>query len=549
MRRVFACAFSAFFLLSCCLAGAQDQYSEKDKKKLAEIAERPEVQKEIETQWEAIQRKDLEFAYSINRSIEVEKASPTAFAEYRSKYGELYDNPLLEQYVNVLGQRLIPRNSNNLYAFRILLDPVPRAEALSTGTVYISTGLVSLLDNEAQLSYVLAHEIAHVEKAHQYNVIRNSILDEKLAEEHQADATKKRAIFSAITAAAGAGIGGLAGGANGAMAGALLGGVGGLVTSSILIRNRFDPTNWSKLEEDEADTFGLQYMLQQNYDAREVPRMLARLDKLTTEDSRVGLGFIGSKRRVQERIEHISEELKGEDAALIQQRLASGGLKGSSPEFAVLMATLKRDNGIQAMQYDLFAMAKDNLQDAVSLRSNDPRAQTFLGELLATTAQTPEDRQDALNHIMLAIKYDAERGAYPEPHLDNAVMLLSSRDANMAQTAQKEIKAYIALYQREHAGAIPPNVHVLYDYLTDTGDQNWYMPPASSITTRNTGSVGVVSTSASSPNATELVNTSLTNNSTTASASEPQTQGAHAVATGTTAKRATTRQASYHKPQ
>jgi len=540
--RTLACALSICFLILCGASTAQDQYSEKDKKRLSEIAQRPEVQKEIETQWEAIQRKDMEFAFSINRSIEVEKASPIAFAEYRTKYGELYDNPLLEQYVNVLGQRLVPKASNNLYAFRILLDPVPRAEALSTGTIYVSTGLVSLLDNEAQLTYVLAHEIAHIEKAHQYNAIRNSVLEEKLNEEHETDATKKRALFSAITTAAGAGLGGIAGGARGALTGAIIGGVGGLVASSVIIRNRFEPTNWSKVEEDEADSHGLQYMLQQNYDAREVPRMLARLDKLTTEDSRVGLGFIGSKRRVQERIEHISEQLKGEDAALIQQRLASGGLKGSTPEFATLMATLKRDNGIQAMQYDLFAMAKDNLQDAVSLRSNDPRAQTYLGELLATTAQTDPDRKEALDHILLAIKYDAERGAYPEPHLDHAVMMLSSRDAGMAQSAQKEIKAYVALYQREHEGTTPPNVHVLYDYLTDTGDQNWYMPPASAITTRNTGSLGVVSSSANSPKATELVNASL--NETTATAPAAETGATRPATHG-----ATTKPAAFHKVQ
>jgi predicted Zn-dependent protease len=525
MKRALACLLSASLLALCGVAGAQTQYNDKDKKRLAEIAQRPEVQKEIETQWQAVQRKDMEFAFSVNRSIEVSQASPIAFAEYRSKYGELYDNPLLEQYANVLGQQLVPKNSNNLYAFRILLDPVPRAEALSTGTIYVSTGLVSLLDNEAQLAYVLAHEIAHVEKTHQFMAIRNSILDDKLNEEREADATKKRALFSALTSAAGAGIGGIAGGARGALTGAFVGAAGGFVASQVLVRNRFEPTNWSKEEEDEADSLGLQYMLQQNYDAREVPRLLARLDKLTTEDSRVGLGFIGSKRRVQERIDRISQALKTDDAALIQQRLSAGGLKGSTPEFATLMATLKRDNGIQAMQYDLFAMAKDNLEDAVSLRSNDPRAQSYLGELLATTAQTADDRQEALKHIQLAIKYDGERGAYPEPHLDNAVMLLSMRDAARAQVAQEEIKAYIALYQREHAGNTPPNVHVLYDYLTDTGDQNWYLPSASSVTTRNTGSVGVVSTNSSkSPSATELVRASMNDASGSSTAETSQSQ-------------------------
>ena len=42
-------------------------------------------------------------------------------------------------------------------------------------------------------------------------------------------------------------------------------------------------------------------MLDQNYDAREIPRMYARLDNLVGRDSRVGLGFIGKPERTRER--------------------------------------------------------------------------------------------------------------------------------------------------------------------------------------------------------------------------------------------------------
>ena len=52
------------------------------------------------------------------------------------------------------------------------------------------------------------------------------------------------------------------------------------------------------------------------------------------------------------------------------------------------MAALKRDNGIIAIDYDLFAMARDNLEEAVNLRSNDPRAQLYLGKVISLTART-----------------------------------------------------------------------------------------------------------------------------------------------------------------
>jgi hypothetical protein len=78
----------------------------------------------------------------------------------------LYDNKLVSDYINRVGQSLVPEDSSRLFAFRLVADPNPFAETLSTGTIYISTGLVSLMDNEAQLSYVLAHEMAHVHLDH-----------------------------------------------------------------------------------------------------------------------------------------------------------------------------------------------------------------------------------------------------------------------------------------------------------------------------------------------------------------------------------------------
>ena len=78
----------------------------------------------------------------------------------------LYDNKLVADYINRVGQRLVAGDSDRLFAFRLLANPIPSAYTLSTGTIYISTGLVSLLDNEAQLAYVLAHEMGHVQFDH-----------------------------------------------------------------------------------------------------------------------------------------------------------------------------------------------------------------------------------------------------------------------------------------------------------------------------------------------------------------------------------------------
>jgi hypothetical protein len=482
------------------------EYSDKDKQKLAAIAQRPDVQKLIADTWDNRRREDMEYAFNVNQSSRLGELSPTALAEFRQKFGELYNNPILLRYVNSLGQKIVPAGSPNLYSFRLLLDPVPRAEALSTGTIYISTGLVALLDNEAQLAYVLGHEIAHVERRHAYNEIKNSILEDQFDKEKGADVQKKRAIFGAVAAIGGSAIGGAAGGASGALYGGLIGGAAGVIGGALLFRNKFVPTEWSTVYENEADEAGLKYMLDQNYDAREIPRMYARLDNLVGRDSRVGLGFIGNPARTRERQAEITSLLTSTYKAALDAKLKAG-LTGSGPEFALLMAALKRDNGVIAMDYDLFAMARDNLEDAEKLRSNDPRVHYYLGQIINMTGRTPDDKQQALNQFIESIKYDAERGAYPEPHLEEALFQISQNDPSLQEQIKKELKTYVALYQRQHGGALPMNMYIIYDYFLLAGDKSWYVPPASVVTTKNVDSLYVTTvSSAPSTATTDVIN-------------------------------------------
>jgi Peptidase family M48 len=536
--------FAAFFIALTFSSGqlsaqTATDYTDKDKAKLAAIAQRPDVQKRIADAWDNRRREDMEYAFNINQSARLGELSGTALAEFRQKFGELYNNPILLRYVNSLGQKIVPTGSPNLYSFRLLLDPVPRAEALSTGTIYISTGLVAMLDDEAQLAYVLGHEIAHVERRHAYNEIKNTILEEEFNSEKGADVQKKKALFGAGLAIGGSAIGGAAGGASGAFYGGLIGGAAGLIGGSLLFRNKFIPTEWSTVYENEADEAGLKYMLDKNYDAREIPRMYARLDNLVGRDSRVGLGFIGNPARTRERQAEITNLLTTTYKADLDSKLKAG-LTASGPEFALLMSALKRDNGVIAMDYDLFAMSRDNLEDAEKLRSNDPRVHYFLGQIIAKTGRTPEDQQQALTQFMQAIQYDAERGAYPEPHLEEALYQISQNDPNLQDQIKKELKTYVALYQRQHAGTLPSNMYIIYDYFLLAGDKSWYIPPAEVVTTKNVDSLFVTTVSSAPSTATTDVITRATgggsSGSTSGSAPDPSTtKPAHPVVKKTTA--------------
>jgi predicted Zn-dependent protease len=60
------------------------------------------------------------------------------------------------------------------WKFRVARDPQPNAFALPNGSIYVTTGLMTLIDNESQLAAVLAHELTHVMRRHTYAANRSN---------------------------------------------------------------------------------------------------------------------------------------------------------------------------------------------------------------------------------------------------------------------------------------------------------------------------------------------------------------------------------------
>ncbi len=74
-------------------------------------------------------------------------------------------------YLRRVGQSLIPRElelERVSWKFRALRDPQPNALALPNGSIYVTTGLLTLIDNESQLAAIIAHELTHVMRRHTY---------------------------------------------------------------------------------------------------------------------------------------------------------------------------------------------------------------------------------------------------------------------------------------------------------------------------------------------------------------------------------------------
>lgn len=85
--------------------------------------------------------------------------------------GLVLEDPATNAYLKRVGEVLLPRGlklENVSWKFRVLRDPAPNAFALPNGSIYVSTGLLALMDNESQVASVIAHEMTHVIRRHTY---------------------------------------------------------------------------------------------------------------------------------------------------------------------------------------------------------------------------------------------------------------------------------------------------------------------------------------------------------------------------------------------
>ena len=232
----------------------------------------PDFREEVEQSYENLLRDHSVRAY--DKNVHRDSYIKTVHEDNWRIHVNLYDNLRVQDHVNRIGQRLVPEDSEHLYAFKVVPDPIPSAETLATGTIYISTGLISMLDSEAQLAYVLAHEMAHVHHQHW----KERVMMQEGEEAFAADRAKKVARWALLGTIAGAGVGGAIGrDANSAVGGAAIGAGGGLIAGLLL--NRPLVVDWDRVGEDQADELAFKQTLNVNYDVRETPKLYMALEE------------------------------------------------------------------------------------------------------------------------------------------------------------------------------------------------------------------------------------------------------------------------------
>jgi len=118
-----------------------------------------------------------------SQNIEYDKKLGKENAQTVKEQMGIYNNPAMTAYVRSIGNRLLNHLDNKLfdYEFNLVPSAEPNAFALPGGYIFVTTGLIPILQSEDELACIIAHEIIHSNNRHSVKQMRKGILPGLLA--------------------------------------------------------------------------------------------------------------------------------------------------------------------------------------------------------------------------------------------------------------------------------------------------------------------------------------------------------------------------------
>lgn len=195
--------------------------------------------------------------------------------------GRVVTDPELNEYVRGIVCRLSPDYCDDI-RINIVRTPHFNATMAPNGYMQVWTGLMLRAKNEAQLAYVLGHEVGHFQRRHSIQRWRDLRNKSNFA-----------AMFQVITAAAGVGY---------------AGSIAQLATFASVLA-------FSRDQEREADDVGFTLMADAGYDPEEAPRIWeALIAERDASDKPEQLIFFASHPSTQERVTTLHERARAMSA-------------------------------------------------------------------------------------------------------------------------------------------------------------------------------------------------------------------------------------------
>ncbi len=155
-------------------------------------------------------------------------------------------DPALQAYVSTIGMRMARASERPQlpWEFHVVDDPMVNAFAAPGGFIFVTRGILAVMNSEAELAGVLGHEIAHVTAKHSVSQMSTG-LGAQLGVLAAAIATGSETVAQ---------------------------GAGAVATLFTL--------KYGRDQESQADAIGHRYALTQRYDVREIPKTFMTLQRL-----------------------------------------------------------------------------------------------------------------------------------------------------------------------------------------------------------------------------------------------------------------------------
>jgi predicted Zn-dependent protease len=193
------------------------------------------------------------------------------FADEVDSTNRISEDKVLQSYVNDIGQKIakLSDRPNLEYHFSVIDTPIVNAFACPGGFIYVYTGLLKIMDNEAQLSGVLSHEISHVVARHSVKRLQQILGVQVLLSIALRESSEltKNAVNTGI----------------------------GVVLQGYSRENEF-----------EADKYGTYYMTQAGYNPEGMHQLLEKLQELSKENPGFFEKLMATHPPTQERIREVN---------------------------------------------------------------------------------------------------------------------------------------------------------------------------------------------------------------------------------------------------
>jgi predicted Zn-dependent protease len=309
--------------------------------------------------------------------------------------GDFTVDPELTRYVNDVGQKLAAVSDRKLpYEFTVLNNSVPNAWTLPGGKIAVNRGLLTQLDNEAELAAVLGHEITHA------------------AARHGAKSMERGMLFQGAVMALSLGV-------RDNQYSNLI--VGGAQVGAQLVTQRY-----GREAELEADHYGMVYMKRAGYEPAAAVDLQQTFVKLEQGKSQGWLdGMFASHPPSAERVEKnraMAAALgPGGDIGRERYQQQTAQLRRIEPAYK------KYDAGVEALNKGDLARSLALAQEAAKI---EPREAKF-AELMGDVELKRKNYRPALDHYQRSISlYDG----YFKPYLQSALARFALGERDSAKT-------------------------------------------------------------------------------------------------------------------